>query len=67
MLWVVFNISWQEHVINKQLDANLPEVSDKLKTQTSRSLSQIPRAISDLMSYGNPPTEGRGKEAQLKS
>ena len=33
MLWVVFNINWQQHITNWELYGDLPKVSDKISAR----------------------------------
>ena len=60
MLWVVFNICWQQHITNKELYRDLPKVSNKVATR------RLKLAFHYLRHPELPaePTHGRKNEGQ---
>ncbi len=61
MLWIVFNISWQQHITNKELNSNLPKDSDKVAARGLRLTGHFLRhpelPASSLILW--EPTHGR--------
>ncbi len=50
MLQVVFNISWQQHITNKELYGDLPKVSDKVAARRHK----LAGTVSSTQSYQHP-------------
>ena len=50
MLRTVFNINWRQHVTNKDLYADMPKVSDKIRERRSRFAGHCFRGSNELVS-----------------